>query len=382
MHILAINVGSSSVRIAAFSGANDELARAWEFHEADATQDPERVLSRALAAHDAPRFDAVVHRLVHGGDIVTAPGIVDAALRQALQTVVPLAPLHNGACLAWIEASARLLGGDPVQIVVPDTAFFRNLPERVRRYALPTSLCDELGIHRFGFHGLAHQSMLETWQGMRGHRDKARLITLQLGSGCSIAATMGSTAIDTSMGFSPLEGLVMATRPGDVDPGVLLHVMRRKGWNADTIESVLNHDSGLKGISGFSGDMRTLLASTEPQARLAVDLYCYRARKYVGAYLAALGGADAILFGGGVGENCPEIRERILSGMEWCGIAIDSAANASTAALPRKVSTSVSATEIWIAPPDEARVMARAALVSWFRSSLDFDIERLANFET
>jgi acetate kinase len=188
------------------------------------------------------------------------------------------------------------------------------------------------------------------------------VISLQLGAGCSITAIREGQAVDTSMGFSPLEGLVMATRSGDVDPGLLLFLQRAEGLTPDRMERLLNEESGLLGLSGVSGDMRALLEADDAEARLAVDVYCYRARKYIGAYLAALGGADAILFGGGVGEQAPDVRAQILAGLEGLGIVLDADANRAAIGAERCISHPGSAAGVWVIPVDEAVILAQAAL--------------------
>jgi acetate kinase len=185
---------------------------------------------------------------------------------------------------------------------------------------------------------------------------------LQLGAGCSITAIRDGRAVDTSMGFSPLEGLVMATRPGDVDPGALTFLARAEGLSLERIERLLNEEAGLLGLSGMSGDMRTLLGADNEDARLAIDVYCYRARKYIGAYLAALGGAEAILFGGGVGEHAPLVRAKILAGLVWSGIVLDPVANRAAVGTEMRISNRCSEAEVWVIPVDEAAILAQAAL--------------------
>ncbi len=362
MKILTINAGSSSVRFEVFdiaAGAPRSLGRA-----TSSAGDPSELFA-ALAAQaglgTAPP-SAVAHRWVHGGPRVRAAAFIDAQVETALAEAAPLAPLHAPASLAWLAHCRTIMGLDVRQIVVPDTAYFANLPDIAVNYALPRELSAQHGIRRYGFHGLAHQSMVAQWLARQdGDIGDTKVISLQLGAGCSVTASRGGAPIDTSMGFTPLEGLVMATRPGDIDAGLLLYLQREAGMDAAQIEMVLNQRSGLLGLSGISGDMRVLLASDAPEARNAIALYCYRAKKYTGAYLAALGGADAVLFGGGVGENSPDIRARIIEGMEWCGLRLDPAANIA----PQKQGGRISATdgniEIAVIHVNEAYVMARAA---------------------
>jgi len=299
---------------------------------------------------------------VHGGPQVRTAALIDAKTEAALAQAAPLAPLHAPASLAWLAHCQTIMGPDVPQIVVPDTGYFANLPEMAANYALPRQLSARLGIRRYGFHGLAHQSMVTQWLARRGQdSDDAKVISLQLGAGCSVTASRGGAPIDTSMGFTPLEGLVMATRSGDVDAGLLLYLQRHAGMDAAQIETLLNQRSGLLGLSGISGDMQVLLASDTPEAKSAVAIYCYRAKKYIGAYLAALGGADAVLFGGGVGENSAEVRARIIEGMEWCGLTLDAAANLSPQKPEARISVTDSQTEIAVIHVDEAHIMAQAA---------------------
>jgi acetate kinase len=213
-------------------------------------------------------------------------------------------------------------------VAVFDTAFHRNMPEVARQYALPAELADRHRIRRYGFHGIAHASLANGYAACTGHPlEQARLITLQLGNGCSVAAIAQGRSVDTSMGFTPLEGLVMGTRSGDVDASIVSYLAAREKVEAAEVERWLNECSGLLGLSGRSNDMQELLRAAEQEqdqrAEFAVNLFCYRARKYLGAYLAVLGGADAVVFGGGIGEHAPAIRDRICRNMEWCGLRLD-----------------------------------------------------------
>lgn len=355
--ILTVNAGSSSLRLALFHTnavltpiATERL----ESIESDAT-----TRLRDFLGSRASDIVAVAHRVVHGGDRLTAPCRIDADVEAEITRLAPLAPLHNPKALAWIRAT-RAVVADAAQVAVFDTAFYAALPERARRYALPAAL-SPVNV-RYGFHGIAHEAMWRRW--WTQHRDSAdaRVISFQLGAGCSVTAQRGGRPVDTSMGFSPLEGLMMATRAGDVDAGLLLHLLRQMRMTPDRLETLLNKESGLLGVSGASADMRALLESDDPAARFAVELYVYRARKYLGAYLAVLGGADAILIGGGVGEHAPAIRARLLSGMEWAGIALDSQRNPAATAGDHRISADDSRVEVWSLAVDEASALARAAL--------------------
>ena len=321
---------------------------------------PAKRLADFLAGR--PRPDAVAHRVVHGGERLVRPVRVDAPIRTEIERLVELAPQHNPQALAWMRACDELLGPTVSQVAVFDTAFYAELPGVARTYALPRELVAAQGLRRYGFHGLAHRALWQRWQALQPQPGgRGRVISLQLGGGCSITAVANGRPLDTSMGFSPLEGLVMATRCGDLDLGVVLALLRGGATPAE-LETLLNERCGLLGVSGSSGDMRALLASAEPAARLAVDLYCYRARKYIGAYLAVLGGADAILFGGGVGENAPAVRAQILNGLEWAGIAVDAARNAAARGSEGCISPDGSPITAWVIPVDEARVLADEAV--------------------
>jgi acetate kinase len=296
--------------------------------------------------------------VVHAGAQRRVIQRFDPALRAAVEEMAALAPLHNPPALAWAAATARRLPDVP-QLAAFDSAFFRNLPAVATTYGLPTDLMARTGIARLGFHGFAHQSMWETFNGLRPHRS-ARVISLQLGGGCSATALRNGQPIDTSMGFSPLEGLLMATRPGDLDPGVLLHLARTAQLDPHALLVLLNQQSGLLGISGISGDVRDLLASEAPAASLALDVYGYRIRKQLGAYWAALGGYDAVLVGGGAGVGSAPLRARIFRDLEALGIEIDEPANA-TAVAPARISTAASPAEVWVMTTDEERLLAAAA---------------------
>ncbi|HZS41054.1 MAG TPA: acetate/propionate family kinase [Polyangia bacterium] len=364
MTILTVNAGSSSVRLALFDaggGALRPLLRARL--EGDRLRPRDEL--RAFLAERA-RPDAIAHRIVHGGAKLTRPCAIDRAVEDEIARAAALAPLHNPRALEWIAAARELLPGVR-QIAAFDTAFFAELPDAAASYALPRALCREFGIRRWGFHGLAHQSMWRAWLAQNRERPNARVISFQLGAGCSAAAIAGGRPLDTSMGFTPLEGLVMATRSGDLDPGIIFHLLRERAVTLDGLERLLEARSGLAGVSGSSGDLGALLASTSDDARLAVELYVHRARKYLGAYLAVLGGADAVLFGGGVGEHLPEARARIASRLEWCGVQLDAERNARASGTAR-ISADGSRVEAWVIAVDEEAVLAGEALALGGRS--------------
>lgn len=312
----------------------------------------------------SPQIAAVVHRIVHGGATFTAPTLLDESVLAELEALSELAPLHNPPALTAIRAVQSVLGVDVPMIAVFDTAFHSRLPPRAANYPLPHEFTARHGLRRFGFHGIAHDFMLRRYVHLAGVPiEEAVLITLQLGGGCSAAAIRDGHSVDTSMGFTPLEGLMMSTRAGDLDPGLLLYLARKEGMGVEDLEFLLNQRSGLLGVSGRSGDMREVLATAphDTRAALAVDMFCYRAQKYIGAYLAALGGAQAVVFGGGIGENGPLIRQRICEGMDWCGLALDPARNESAIGVEIRISRDDSRIQAWVVPVDEASIMAEAA---------------------
>lgn len=363
MKVLTVNAGSSSIRLDVFTAMGAGAQRVLSRHDARQDSVAAALLGDVLAQAGGETVMAVAHRVVHGGKQLVRPCLIDTAVEREIGRVAPLAPLHNPPALEWIRVCRSVLGGAVPQVAVFDTAFFANLPEVAGTYALPRTLVARHGLKRYGFHGIAHQSMWRHWGKLRQDTPgSGRVISLQLGAGCSITAIRDGQPLDTSMGFSPLEGLVMATRSGDVDPGLLLYLQRVEGLTPDRLERLLYQESGLLGVTGGSADMRALLDSPQPDARLAVALFCYRARKYVGSYLAVLGGADAILFGGGIGENAPEIRARILEGMAWAGIELDSSRNRATVGAPAALHSPGSSTEVHVIPVDEAAILADAAI--------------------
>jgi len=365
MNVLALNCGSSSVKfrlLAADAAAPPAAARALaERTDAVHGGDYERAVRGALdAARAAGPIDAVGHRVVHGGARFTTPTPIDDAVVAEIEALETLAPLHNRPSLAGIRACRAALGAATPMVAVFDTAFHAALPERAARYAIPRELAERHGLRRFGFHGLSY-----AWATARAaavlDRPAAelRLVALHLGSGCSAAAIRGGRSLDTSMGLTPLEGLVMATRSGDVDPAILGALARGERVASDEVEHWLNERSGLLGLAG-SADVRDLLAreTADAHARLALEVFCHRARKYLGAYLAVLEGADAVVFTGGVGEHQPEIRRRIAAGFEWCGLTLDAARNAAARGTEAVISAAGSTMVALVVAADEERMIA------------------------
>jgi acetate kinase len=316
---------------------------------------------------DKASVQAVGHRVVHGGECFSQPVRVTDAVIVELERFNELAPLHNPPGLAVIRAARALLPGQVSMVAVFDTAFHAAMPATGSTYAIPTDLAARHHIRRYGFHGIAHAVLATSYAAATGHSlDQVKLITLQLGNGCSATAIRSGRSVDTSMGMTPLEGLVMGTRSGDIDPSVIHYLSRREGVDADTIERWLNERSGLRGVSGLSHDVRDLLKAEQEghqQAALALDLFCYRVRKYIGAYLAVLGGADAVVFGGGIGEHAPVIRARICAGMEWCGLVLDPQRNLSAGNLQPaeviKISVDLASMPAYVIGVDEETAIAR-----------------------
>lgn len=312
-------------------------------------------------------IDAVGHRVVHGGERFTRSSLVDDTVLLALEDTIDLAPLHNPHNIAGIRAARAALGAAIPQVAVFDTAFHHTLPEHAYLYAIPYQYYRRYRVRRYGFHGTSFRYVAYRYRKLAGRsRDDTTIVTLHLGNGSSACAIRGGDSIDTSMGFTPLEGLVMGTRSGDIDPAILDFIAAKEGLSLGEVESLLNKQSGLLGVSGLTPDMRELLAEAaehdDRRARLAIEMFCYRARKYVGAYLAAMGGADAIVFTGGIGENAPGIRARILNGLEWAGVTVDGGLNERTTGRAEGViSRPDSRIEAWVIPTDEELMIARDA---------------------
>jgi acetate kinase len=311
------------------------------------------------------RVDAVGHRVVHGGDQFREPVMIDDDVVAAIDRLAEFAPLHIPGSMAGIEGARVALGSHIPMVAVFDTAFHRSIPPRAATYAIDLDLARKHGIHRYGFHGIAHASLAGICAAaVNRPLAELRLITLQLGNGCSATAIDRGRSLDTSMGFTPLEGLMMGTRSGDLDPAVVGHLVRKEGLSIDEVERLLNERSGLLGVSGVSHDMRDVLKAAEgkpdSRAALALDMFCYRIRKYIGAYLAVLGGADALVFGGGIGEHAPAIRARICEGMGWCGLRLDRPRNDAA---------------MQVVPGEAVRISEASAPISCYVVGVDEELE-------
>ncbi len=307
---------------------------------------------------------AVGHRVVHGGERFTSSVLITDEVLRGIEDCIELAPLHNPANIQGIVAARTALGSLP-QVAVFDTAFHQTLPEHAFLYALPYQLYRRHRIRRYGFHGTSHRYVAYRYRKLKGiARDATNIITLHLGNGCSIAAIKDGNSIDTSMGFTPLEGLVMGTRSGDLDASIVDLIATKEGLSSRGVETLLNKQSGLLGISGLTDDMRELLAEAhehnDRRARLAIEIFCYRARKYIGSYLAAMNGAEAIVFTGGIGENSAEVRSRICDELNWLGVELDPELNSNHGASKSgQISSGGSRVAVYVVPTNEELLIAR-----------------------
>jgi acetate kinase len=393
VNVLVVNCGSSSIKYSLFrmkdhesgevlaSGLVEKIGEPASrlLHQAGPSKDEQdvsapdhqaafRLMIRALAEGPAaviagPRdIQAVGHRVVHGAERFTGSCLIDAEVLRALEDCVPLAPLHNPPNLIGIRAAMALMPDVP-QVGVFDTAFHQTLPAAAFLYAIPHDLYAKHRIRRYGFHGTSHRYVTEAAARVLGRPlEDTNLITCHLGNGCSATAVRGGKSVDTSMGMTPLEGLVMGTRSGDVDPALAFHLVRALGMSVDEVDDLLNRRSGLLGVSGVSNDMREVIGAAEAghsRAALAIEIFCYRLKKYLGAYTAVLGRVDAVVFTGGIGENSPLIRERTCRGLDALGYVLDPARNAAAGRGPRDLATAGSPKRILVIPTDEETMIAR-----------------------
>ena len=303
---------------------------------------------------------AVGHRVVHGGEEFTGSVIINEHVIASIEKFADLAPLHNPPNLTGIKAAQHILP-DVTQVACFDTAFHATIPEVAYMYALPYSLYDEHRVRRYGFHGTSHRYVARRAATLLGKgKYEVNLITCHLGNGCSMAAVRAGRSIDTSMGLTPLEGLVMGTRCGDIDPAILFY-LTNKGYDIQSLNALCNKQSGLLGISGISNDMRNLTEQAEQgddRACLAIDIFCYRVKKYIGAYSAALGTVDAVVFTGGIGENATDARARICSDLMQIGIELDEEKNLATHGTEAVISSDMSRTKLLIVPTNEEAAIA------------------------
>jgi acetate kinase len=308
---------------------------------------------------------AVGHRVVHGGEKFKRSVLIDENVIEQIEDSIELAPLHNPANLKGIMAARELLGPAVPQVAVFDTAFHSTMPETSFLYAIPYQLYRRHRVRRYGFHGTSHRYVAYRYRQLMGlKREQVNIITLHLGNGCSACAIKKGDSIDTSMGLTPLEGLVMGTRGGDIDPSIIEFIHHKEGMSLNEIDTMLNKQAGLLGISGLTNDMRELLdeerENRDRRARLAIDIFCLRVRKYIGAYLAELEGSDALVFTGGIGENSAIIRERICQGMEWAGLELDKNQNQEmVGGKEGGISTADSRLKAFVIPTNEELLIAR-----------------------
>jgi acetate kinase len=364
MNILVLNAGSSSLKFNLFEVTSETIQK--DSEQVLAAGAVERMAGMADALQsvflkiDRASVDAVGHRIVHGGDRFHESVIIDEAVEKEIDDLSILAPLHNPHNLEAYRTAREHLPNVP-QVAVFDTAFHHTLPPRAYVYGLPYEYLTEKKIRRYGFHGISHRYV--SWRFAQIHGKKRadyRMITCHLGNGCSMCAIDHGQSIDTSMGFTPLEGLIMGTRSGDVDAGAVLHLINHEREDPTRLLRILNGASGLKGISGVSNDMRDLLreeGAGNERAALAVDAFCYRVRKYIGMYLAAMNGADALIFTGGIGENAAAIRARICEDLGNLGIGVDPALNENGGREAREIGRSK--IPVWVVPTDEELLIAR-----------------------
>jgi acetate kinase len=400
VNVLVLNCGSSSVRFQlvrtgpaeAAAGTDQVLARGlveniggpailkYDAGDGRTLRESEEILEHKIAVERVlglltredvgvlkhrREIDAVGHRVVHGGERFKASVRIDDGVIRGIEDCFDLAPLHNPPNVKGYRAARELLGEAVPQVAVFDTSFHQTMEPAAYLYGLPYVLYERHGIRRYGFHGTSHRyvaARLAARLGRPLEDPGLRLITCHLGNGCSVAAIRGGRSVDTSMGFTPLEGLVMGTRCGDIDPAIVLHVMRKEELGPREVDALLNKHSGLMGLSGLSNDMRTLLEAEQAgneRARAAIDVFCYRLTKYVAAYAGVLGGADAIAFAGGIGENAPAIRRRAMEPLAGLGLRLDEAKNGAARAAEAEISAAGSSTRVFVIPTNEEILIAR-----------------------
>ncbi|MBU8808467.1 acetate kinase [Mycolicibacterium goodii] len=373
MTVLVVNSGSSSLKYAVVKPASGEFLAEGIIEEigSDAMPDHDAALRAAFdeLAANGLRLEnlglvAVGHRMVHGGKTFYEPSVIDDELMDKVRELSPLAPLHNPPAIKGIEVARKLLPDLP-HIAVFDTAFFHDLPAPASTYAIDHELAEQWHIKRYGFHGTSHEYVSQQAAIFLDRPlESLNQIVLHLGNGASATAVAGGKAVDTSMGLTPMEGLVMGTRSGDIDPGVIMYLWRTAGMSVEDIESMLNRRSGVRGLGGASDfrKLRELIESGDEHAKLAYDVYIHRLRKYVGAYMAVLGATDVISFTAGVGENVPMVRRDALAGLSGLGIEIDDALNSAKTDEPRCISTAGSAITVLVVPTNEELAIARACV--------------------
>jgi acetate kinase len=307
---------------------------------------------------------AIGHRIVHGGELFNQSALITPEILKGIEDCIDLAPLHNPTNLKGIAAGYEVFGRQIPQVAVFDTAFHTSIPEHAYLYAIPYHLYRRYGIRRYGFHGTSHRYVSQRYRKLlQLTPEQTNIITLHLGNGCSAAAIRGGRSVDTSMGMTPLEGLVMGTRSGDLDPAIVNAISSKEGLSLAQTEALLNTQSGLLGLSGLTNDMRVLLEEVtlheDHRVRVAIDVFCYRVRKYIGAFLSGMRGADALVFTGGIGENSPAIREQICTGLEWAGVRLDKDRNKALTGAEGAITAEGSTLPVYVIPTDEELLIAR-----------------------
>jgi acetate kinase len=396
MKILVLNAGSSSLKYTVYEGAElemlakgvvekigdsggkitqkyrkDKLVKEVTIEEtvADHYQAIQMIVSLLSdkehgVIKDISEIDIIGHRVVHGGEFFSAPRLIDKKLKKKIKELIPLAPLHNPPNLMGINVSEEIFP-QATQVAVFDTAFHQTIPTFAHRYAIPKKLYKKYGIRVYGMHGTSHSYVTGTAaKYLEKAPNEVNLITIHLGNGCSISAVRDGKCIDTSMGFSPLPGLVMGTRSGDIDPSIIFHLIRQHGYSSQEVETLLNKKSGLKGLTGLTDlrDIHSQIEKGDKEAKLALDIYCYRIKKYIGAYYAAVGPLDAIVFTAGVGENDGSVRKAVLEGLDHLGIQLDEEENNKTLPGLREIQGPESKIKVLIVPTDEEKQIALSAL--------------------
>ncbi|MGB9682273.1 MAG: acetate/propionate family kinase [bacterium] len=392
MKVLVVNCGSSSLKYQLFDMENEEVIAKGVVERIGTppsylvyTLNGEKVKKEVEAANHTEAFKVVVnallneerpviksieeigavgHRIVHGGERFKEPTIINEEVMAEIERNNELAPLHNPAGLAGIRGSLEVLPNVP-QTAIFDTSFHSQMPKYAYLYALPLRFYRDHRIRRYGFHGTSHYYVSHRAAQLVGKPiEELKIITCHLGNGCSITAVKGGRSVDTSMGFTPLEGLVMGTRSGDIDPAIPLYLIRELKYTPEDVDDILNKESGLLGLSEFSNDMRDVMrsaASGDQKSQLAMEIFCYRIKKYIGAYAAIMNGLDILVFTAGIGENEPEVRELVCKDMDFLGISIDPQRN-NFKGQEREISTPNSKVKVWVVPTNEELVIARETL--------------------
>ena len=371
MKVLVINCGSSSIKYQLFDmpqenllakGLVEKIGEGKTDVPVASHEEGMKLIMKTLTDRDVgvvsdiSRIDAVGHRVVHGGESFSRSVRITKDVLKIIEDYADLAPLHNPPNLAGIRAISGILP-DVIQVAAFDTAFHHTIPQKAYMYAIPLDLYDKFKVRRYGFHGTSHRFVARRAAELLGKtKDETNIITCHLGNGCSITAVKEGKSVDTSMGLTPLEGLVMGTRSGDIDPAIIFYLAERQNMPTCDINNLLNKKSGLLGVSGVSNDMRNVMEEAgkgNEKATLAIEIFCYRIKKYIGAYTAVLGHVDAVAFTGGIGENSAPVREKVLDGLECLGIRLDTKRNCDDSKAERLISSDDSKINVFVIPTDE-----------------------------